>query len=87
MFEIRLTESFAKALRKLENTEIERIKEKLKDSQENPMLFFERLSGHELYKLRIGKFRVIASFSFREKTITCLSVGLRKNVYNRLERK
>jgi len=65
--------------------EIERIKEKLRAAQENPMLYFERLSGLELYKLRVGKFRVIAVINFREKTISPISVKLRKNAYDQLK--
>ena len=86
MFELLITATFAKELKKLQRHEIERIKEKLKSTQENPMLFFEGLKGTELYKLRVGKFRILATINFREKTITMHSLGLRKNVYDRLQK-
>ncbi|MBI5553789.1 MAG: type II toxin-antitoxin system RelE/ParE family toxin [Candidatus Diapherotrites archaeon] len=84
MFELLVTERFAKELKKLQSSERERIKEKSRVSQENPLLFFERLTGNELFKLRVGSFRVIALIHFGKKTITALSVGLRKNVYDKL---
>ncbi|PIU21384.1 MAG: hypothetical protein COT15_02615 [Candidatus Diapherotrites archaeon CG08_land_8_20_14_0_20_34_12] len=82
MFGVLTTKTFASELKKLQKHEIKRIKEKINDTKANPFRFFERLSGLELYRLRIGKFRVIVSINFSLKTITLISVGLRKKVYD-----
>ncbi|MDD5162766.1 MAG: type II toxin-antitoxin system RelE/ParE family toxin [Candidatus ainarchaeum sp.] len=84
MFEILLTETFARELKKLEAPLRERIKKKLESTKQTPFLFFERLSGKELFKLRIGKYRIIAQISTPKKAITLLSIGHRKKVYEKL---
>ncbi len=71
-------------MKKLQKQEIERISKKLEDAASEPMLFFSKLEGAELYRIRMGKFRVIASISFQQKKIICMSVGLRKNVYKKI---
>ncbi|MFH1588701.1 MAG: hypothetical protein ABIA76_05175 [Candidatus Diapherotrites archaeon] len=85
MFEIFLTRTFASELKKLQKHEISRIKKKLISISENPFLFFERLHGTKLFKLRIGKFRVVASINSFDKKITCVSVALRKKIYKKLK--
>lgn len=84
MFAILLTETFAKELKKLESQLRERIKKKLETAQKEPFLYFERLKGHDLFKLRIGKYRVIAQINPVKKQIILLSIGYRKNVYEKL---
>ena len=84
MYEIIIPEPFARELQKLEDKEQKRIKKKLVSAKNNPWLYFQRLTGHELFRARIGKYRVIASFSAREKKIYCLSVMHRKNAYKKL---
>ncbi len=84
MFETLLTETFAKEFKKLEKHFTERVKKKLLAIKQNPFLHFERLSGHELFKLRIGKYRIIAEINTAKKTITLLSIGHRKNVYDKI---
>ncbi len=84
MFEIFVTKTFARELKKLEKTERERIKKKLQISAENPWLYYERLTGHELFKLRIGKYRIIGQINIQQKKITLLSVKHRKKAYKKL---
>ena len=84
MFETLLTETFARELKKLEEQLRERIKKKLETTKENPFLYFERLKGHELFKLRVGKYRIIAQISTPKKQITLISIGHRKNIYDKL---
>jgi len=84
VFELFSTPRFIKELKKLQKEEISRISEKLELTLNEPLLFFEKLEGMALYKLRIGKFRVIAAVNFNQRKIICVSVGLRKNVYRRL---
>ncbi|MEM0360086.1 MAG: type II toxin-antitoxin system RelE/ParE family toxin [Candidatus Diapherotrites archaeon] len=81
MFELLLTEAFAREFKKLEKTERERIKKKLNATTKTPFLFYERLTGHDLFKLRVGKYRLIAQINMREKKITLLSVKHRAPAY------
>ena len=83
MFELNLTKTFALELKKLEKTERERIKEKLLTASINPWNYFQRLTGHDLFRIRIGKYRVIAQINSTKKKITLLSVH-RKKVYREL---
>ncbi|MFA4855507.1 MAG: type II toxin-antitoxin system RelE/ParE family toxin [archaeon] len=84
MFEILLTETFAREFKTLEATLRERIKKKLETTGQNPSQYFERLSGQELFKLRIGKYRIIAQINTIQKKVTLLSIGHRKNIYDKL---
>ena len=84
MFELSPTQRFSNEMKKLQKQEIERISKKLEAAAKEPMPYFSRLEGTALHKIRIGKFRVIASIDFPQKKITCLSVGLRKNIYRNL---
>ena len=83
-YEIIVSEAFAKEMKKLEPQLRERIKKKLRIAAENPFAYFEKLQGSELFKLRVGKHRIIAQISVPKKQITALSVGHRKNVYDKL---
>lgn len=84
MFEIYLTKTFAREFKKFEKKERERIKKKLLSSAKDPTHFFERLTSHNLFKLRIGKYRIIAQINFSKKKIILLSIGHRKKVYKKL---
>ena len=79
-----MTETFAQELKKLEAQTKGRIKKKLEKTRQEPMLYFERLTGHDLFKLRVGKYRIIAQVSPMKKQILLLSIGHRKNVYGKL---
>ena len=66
-------------------TEIkERVFKKIISSKENPLHFFERLSGRNGYKLRVGDYRVIAEIDSGQKKIQIVFVGHRKNVYDKI---
>jgi len=84
LFELFLTKSFATELKKLEKKERERIKQKLSLSCKDPWMYFQRLTRHDLFRIRIGKYRVITQINTRENKITLLSVKHRKKVYKNL---
>jgi len=84
LFELILTKTFAQELKKLEKNNAEKIKGKLRSCVENPWNYFQRLKGHNLFKLRIGKYRVISMLSHRGKKIYLLSVKHRKKSYRKL---
>lgn len=63
----------------------ERIFNKIISTKENPLHFFERLSGRTEYKLRVGDYRIIADIDPNDKKIKIVIVGHRKNIYHHLD--
>ncbi len=51
------------------------------DTKENPHHFFERLSGRDDYRLRVGDYRAIADIDDRKKRIEVTLIGHRKRIY------
>ena len=70
-------------LEELEKKIRKRIFEKIHSTKENPFHYFERLTGRDEYKLRIGNYRVIATIDESIKRISILFVDHRKNVYKK----
>ena len=62
----------------------ERIFKKILSAKENPLHFFERLTGLHGYKLRAGDYRIIADIDSGQKKIKIILVGHRKNVYDQI---
>lgn len=71
-------------LDRLESIIARRIIKKIESTQNNPYLFFKRLTGHTEYKLRIGDYRVIAEISDTKNLILIRTLGHRKNIYAKL---
>lgn len=84
MYELIITKTFANELKKIDKKERKRIEQKLFTSTENPWDYWVRLKGHPLYKIRIGKYRVIAQIALKDKKINLLSVKHRKKAYRKL---
>ena len=61
-----------------------RVFDRLVAARENPVHFFERLSGRSDYKLRIGDYRAIADIDHAAKRIEVTVVDHRKRVYKNL---
>ncbi len=81
IYSIIFSEEAEHEAKKLDNNILQRIVKKLEEASNNPFQFFERLSGREDYKLRIGDYRVIAKILTNDKEIFVISMGHRKNVY------
>lgn len=71
-------------MNKLEKKDRKRIEEKLENAQSNPGLYFQRLAGVKLFKLRVGDHRIIAQINNVEKKIILVNVDHRKKVYQNL---
>jgi mRNA interferase RelE/StbE len=80
-YDILFSEEAESQLKNLDNATVERILKKIMDSSKDPKHFFERLTGREEYKLRMGDWQVIAKIIHSEKKIFVISIGHRKNVY------
>jgi mRNA interferase RelE/StbE len=71
-------------LEKLDKNNRERIFNKIMSTKKDPFHFFEKLTKKELYKLRVGDYRVIADISKNEIKILVLLIGHRKNIYDKI---
>jgi mRNA interferase RelE/StbE len=81
MTEVLLSERARDRLSDLETGIQERIKDALREL--NPARYLSRLSGEDVYKLRVGDYRVIADWDREEEKVYILTVGHRRNIYDR----
>jgi mRNA interferase RelE/StbE len=84
MYSVIYDEEAIENLEKLDKKIRKRIFEKITSTKENPVRYFERLTGRAEYKSRVGDFRVIAEIDEKAKRITILFVDHRKNVYKKI---
>lgn len=80
-WQVKLSPQAARSLLKLEQEQAKRIVQKIRDAAANPQHYFERLTGTQTYKLRIGDYRVISTMLHSEETIYVEEIGHRKNIY------
>ena len=81
MTDVLLSETARDRLSNLDSSVRERIKDALREIE--PDRDLSRLSGDDVYKLRVGDYRVIADWDRQEKNVYVLTVGHRRNVYDR----
>ncbi|WP_079977872.1 type II toxin-antitoxin system RelE family toxin [Halanaeroarchaeum sulfurireducens] len=81
MADIEFTDKARAQLNELEDETSERILNKLKEVQDWPGHYLERLQGYPFYKIRVGDYRVIVDWEKEEKAIYVHNVGHRRNVY------
>ena len=84
MFDINITEEAEKDLKKITKKDTEIILKKIYSIKKNPLHFIERLSGVNLWKLRIGDYRVVMMIDTKNEIINVIKIGHRKNIYKRL---
>lgn len=60
----------------------ERIFRKVKTTKKNPKRYFQRLTGRDDYRLRVGEWRVIADLDAEQQRITVTLIGHRRNIYS-----
>jgi mRNA interferase RelE/StbE len=82
-FEVRWTESSFKKLQKLDPIIRKRIIEKVKDAAEDPFLFASKLTGVNLYSIRVGDYRVIMTIEMGKMVILVIDVGHRSRIYRK----
>ena len=80
-YEVRWTETSLEQLGKLQKNIAQRIVNKIEGVKSNPFLYAEKLTGIDLFKLRIGDYRVIMSIESGKMIIFVLEVGHRKKIY------
>lgn len=80
-FDIHFDVKVIRFLQKIPKDISEKIFRKMQSTKIDPYHFFERLSRRPEYKLRIGKFRVIATIDNKHQLIIIHMMGHRKNIY------
>ena len=81
MTEVLLSERARSRLSDLETEIQERIKDALREL--NPNRDLSRLSEEDVYKLRVGDYRVIADWDREAGKVYVLTLGHRQNIYDR----
>jgi len=84
MYKVIFDDKAVEFLGKLDKKNRERIFNKIMSTKEDPFHFFERLTKRELYKLKVGDYRVISDISKKEIKILVLLIGHRKNIYDKI---
>jgi mRNA interferase RelE/StbE len=84
MYTVIYDEEALQNLEKLQKITRKRIFDKISSAKENPFHFFERLTGRDEYKLRVGDYRIIADIDEKTKRISILFIDHRKNIYKKL---
>ena len=82
-YEVRWTETSLRQLEKLEKNISKRILEKLEKIKKDPFLYVNKLKGIDLFKLRIGDYRIIMSIDRGKMIIFVVEVGHRSIIYRR----
>ncbi|MBR9700435.1 type II toxin-antitoxin system RelE/ParE family toxin [Candidatus Woesearchaeota archaeon] len=83
MFRVKLSSVAKKQFKKLPKEIRERIVGALERTRIRPKKFFEKLQDSELYKLRVGAYRIIAKIKNKELIILVINVDHRKRIYKR----
>jgi mRNA interferase RelE/StbE len=81
MYSVEYTEQSRKFLLKLPKFESEIIVRKINSIKKNPFAQVKKLQGIKLWRLRIGKYRVILDIIISGNKIIVIRIGHRKNVY------
>ena len=84
MYKVIFDDNAIEFLEKIDKKNRERIFNKIISTKDDPFHFFEKLTKRDLYKLRVGDYRVIADISKNEIKILILLIGHRKNIYDKI---
>ena len=71
-----------KELERLDKPTKHRIKEKLKELQNNPEKVGKRLKPSDFWSLRVGDYRAIYEIDINRKQVVVLFIGHRSKVYD-----
>lgn len=80
---VELTPQAARDLGRLDGAVAKRVVAKLGKAARDPSKFFKRLVGYDLYKLRIGDYRVLAHLSQATRTVLVQRIDHRSRIYDR----
>ena len=81
-YEIFFRESVWKELKKVPKADLKKIISRIEQLGNDPRpMGCEKLTGHELYRIRQGNYRIVYSIQDNELTVWVVKVGHRKDVY------
>ena len=81
-YEIFFRESVWRELKKVLKSDLKKILSRIELLGNDPRpMGCEKLTGHELYRLRQGNYRIVYSIQDNELTVWVIKVGHRKDVY------
>ncbi len=80
-YNIFITDTAKKQMAKLDRQTVKRITKKLREVSNDPFLYVSRLVGQDLYKLRVGDYRVLMTIQQDKLIIIVVEVSHRRNVY------
>ena len=81
MFSVEWSKEARECLKKLDRTTAKRLVEKTENIKETPYHFLRRMVGSDLWRLRIGDYRVLVQIDEVHKKLFVISLGHRKNIY------
>jgi mRNA interferase RelE/StbE len=80
-YEVKWTETSLDQLKKLDKAIADRIIDKVEKISERPFNFVKKLKKFNLFRLRVGDYRVIMSIEKEKMIIFVLEVGHRRVIY------
>jgi len=83
VWKIKWTDTAFKQLEKIQKQIQQRIIKKLEGIVDNPYVFVERMVGQNLYKLRVGDYRVLMTLEHNKMLVWIVEVGHRSKIYDR----
>jgi len=85
MFDLKFSNKSAKFIKRLNNKDKERVKVKINDLCSNPFphdcVRVERHKNHKVFRVRVGKFRILYEVYNEENLIVIINVDNRGRVY------
>jgi len=82
-YEVKWTEISLKQLEKLDKSLAKRIVDKVEYIIQDPFVFVKKLKGFNLYRLRVGDYRIIMSIEQKKMIIFVLEIGHRSVIYRK----
>jgi mRNA interferase RelE/StbE len=82
-YEVKWAETSLKQLEKLDRSAAKRIVDKVEFISEDPFMHIQKLRGFDLYRLRVGDYRVIMSIERKKMIVFVLEVGHRSVIYRK----
>jgi len=80
-YNILITDTAKKQLAKIDRQTAKRIDKKLREISHDPFLYVSKLASLDLYKLRVGDYRILMSIQKDRLIILVVEISHRRNVY------
>lgn len=82
-YEVKWTDTSLRNLKGLTKDVTRRIIEKVESISKEPFMFVTKLKGFDLYKLKVGDYRVIMNIERKKMVIFVVDVGHRSVIYRK----